>query len=74
MIKLLKDVLPIQRAQMRIRVVTPSGGKLIKNRLSQISVTESEEYDDDKITAVGILNILGCFYVHLLLGCICNVF
>ncbi|KAK2710660.1 ribosome maturation protein SBDS-like [Artemia franciscana] len=55
-IKLLKDVLPIQRAQMRIRVVTPSGGKLIKNRLSQISVTESEEYDDDKITAVFLID------------------
>lgn len=51
---MLKEVIPIERAQMRLRVTALREGKKLKEKLAKISSIESEEWQDSSATMVSM--------------------
>ena len=54
---MLKKVMPIERAEMRLKITSSKEGKKLKEKLSKIGAkVETEEWDGSTVILVSILN------------------
>lgn len=64
---MLKESIPIERAQMRLRITALQEGKKLKEKLIKVSSIESEEWQDGSATLVSVKNYyLVCRFLFLL--------